>query len=98
MEAVAPRVDALRADLAGISIADDAATLRIKSRDVYWFSPILKPLLDGRQADLVVLPNDKGEVIRVAGACARHRVPLTVRGGGTGNYGPGRTHGGRRRA
>jgi FAD/FMN-containing dehydrogenase len=26
-------------------------------------------------------------VQRVAGACARHRVPLTVRGGGTGNYG-----------
>ena len=26
-------------------------------------------------------------MIRVAAACARHRVPLTVRGGGTGNYG-----------
>ncbi len=25
--------------------------------------------------------------MRVAAACARHRVPLTVRGGGTGNYG-----------
>src|SRR5262249_50275958 len=25
--------------------------------------------------------------IRVAAACARHRIPLTVRGGATGNYG-----------
>jgi FAD/FMN-containing dehydrogenase len=81
------RLEALRADLAGISVADDAATLRMKSRDFFWFSPILKPLLDDKRADLVALPRDRAEVIRVAAACARHRVPLTVRGGGTGNYG-----------
>ena len=26
-------------------------------------------------------------MVRVAALCARHRVPLTVRAGGTGNYG-----------
>ena len=88
MDAVtAPRLAALKADLAGIAIADDAATLKLKSRDFFWFSPILKPLLDGKRADLVVAPRSKDEVIRIASACARHRVPVTVRGGGTGNYG-----------
>jgi FAD/FMN-containing dehydrogenase len=88
MEAVtATRLEALRADLAGIALADDAATLKLKSRDFFWFSPILKPLLDDKRAELVVLPRTKDEVIRVAAACARHRVALTVRGGGTGNYG-----------
>src|SRR5205085_2922180 len=83
----AGRLDAFRADISGIPVADDAATLKLKSRDFFWFSPILKPLLDDKRAELVVLPRTKDEVTRVAAACARHRVPLTVRGGGTGNYG-----------
>jgi FAD/FMN-containing dehydrogenase len=83
----ADRLDALRAELDGIAIADDAATLKLKSRDFFWFSPILKLLLDDKRAELIVMPRTKDEVIRVAAACARHRVPLTVRGGGTGNYG-----------
>ena len=88
MEALTPgRLDGLRADLAGIALADDAATLKLKSRDFFWFSPILKPMLDGKRADLVVMPRSQDEVMRIAAACARHRVRLTVRGGGTGNYG-----------
>ncbi len=83
----ATRLDALRAELAGLAVADDAATVKLKSRDFFWFSPILKPLLDDKRADIVVSPRTKDDVIRVAAACARHRVPLTVRGGGTGNYG-----------
>jgi FAD/FMN-containing dehydrogenase len=78
---------ALRGDLVGIAAADDVATVKMKSRDFFWFSPILKPLLDDKRAELVVLPRSKEDVIRVAAACARHRVALTVRGGGTGNYG-----------
>ena len=81
------RLAALRRELAGIATADDPATLKLKSRDFFWFSPILKPLLDDKRADLVAAPRDKDEVLRVAAACAKHRVPLTVRGGGTGNYG-----------
>lgn len=82
-----PALDALRADLAGIALVDDPGTLRQKSRDFFWFSPILKPQLEDKRADLVVMPRTRDEVIRIAAACARHRVPLTVRGGGTGNYG-----------
>jgi len=82
-----PALAALRADLAGLTIYDDAPSLRMHSRDFFWFSPVLKPDLEGKQAELIILPRDKEDVRRVASACARHRVPLTVRGGGTGNYG-----------
>lgn len=78
---------ALKAELADLLIYDDAASLRIYSRDFFWFSPILKPDLEGKLADLVVTPTSKDELRRVASACARHAVPLTLRGGGTGNYG-----------
>ena len=64
-----------------------AAELQRLSRDYFDYSPVLVPLLEGRQADLVVRAGSLEQVVRVAGACARHRVPLTVRGSGTGNYG-----------
>ncbi len=84
---VCGNLTALKADLAGIALADDAATLKLKSRDFFWFSPILKPLLEDKRAELVAMPRTRDEVVRIAAACARYRVPLTVRGGGTGNYG-----------
>ena len=44
-------------------------------------------MLKDKVADVVVTPRDEAEVVRVAAACAKHRIPLTVRGGATGNYG-----------
>lgn len=82
-----PALVQLRAELDGLTIHDDAPSLRMHSRDFFWFSPVLKPDLEGKHGELVILPRDRDEVARVASACARHRIPLTVRGGGTGNYG-----------
>jgi FAD/FMN-containing dehydrogenase len=48
---------------------------------------VLKRQLEHVTADLVVEPEDEAEVIRALAACHRHRVPVTVRGGGSGNYG-----------
>jgi FAD/FMN-containing dehydrogenase len=84
---MAARIEALARDLRGLAVATDRATRDAKSRDFYWYSPILAAQLDGRVADLVVTPRDEAEVMRVAAACAKHRVPLTCRGAGTGNYG-----------
>ncbi|MFM7634122.1 MAG: FAD-binding oxidoreductase [Cyanobacteriota bacterium] len=64
-----------------------ALELQRLSRDYFDYSPVLVPLLEGRQADLVVKAGSLEQVVLVAGACARQRVPLTVRGAGTGNYG-----------
>jgi FAD/FMN-containing dehydrogenase len=78
---------ALKHDLAGVEMNDDPAYVAAKSKDYYWYSPILGAALDGKAGDLVVRPADEAETKRVAAACARARAPLTVRGGGTGNYG-----------
>ena len=77
----------LVADLGDIPVVTDAKIVRRRSRDFFWYSPVLNEQLEGKSADLMVVPRDEADVIRVAAACARHRVPLTVRAGGTGNYG-----------
>lgn len=79
--------DGLIADLSDIPNASDDATLRVKSADFSWFSPIMAKALAGCLADVVLSPRDEEEVVRIAAACARHRVPLVARGGGTGNFG-----------
>lgn len=80
-------LDRLIADLGDIPVVAEQKVVRRRSRDFFWYSPILNAQLDGKSADLIVLPRDEDDLIRVAAACARHRVPMTVRGGGTGNYG-----------
>lgn len=61
--------------------------MRKRSRDFFWYSPVLNGQLGGLSADILAEASTEAEVVAVASACARHRVPLTVRGGGTGNYG-----------
>jgi FAD/FMN-containing dehydrogenase len=80
-------IDALLADIDGIETTTDVIDRRRRSRDFFWYSPILNEMLKDKLADVVVTPRDESEVVRVAAACARHRIPLTVRGGATGNYG-----------
>ena len=57
------------------------------SQDFSWFSPVLKGVLEGKVADAAVRPRDEAELREVVAACARQNVPITLRGGGTGNYG-----------
>lgn len=78
---------AFRADLAGLQVDDQAVACERAAADYHWYSPVLAERLKGRRPDLVVRPHNLYDVLRLAGACARHRVPITVRGGGTGNYG-----------
>ena len=82
-----PDYDALKKDLAGLTIEDNPALVRQKSRDFYWYSPVLKEELDKVVGDLVVTPKNEEEVIRVLKTAFAHGVPVTARGGGTGNYG-----------
>ncbi|MDQ6437893.1 FAD-binding oxidoreductase [Mesorhizobium sp. LHD-90] len=80
-------LEALKKDLEGLKIEDNPAIVQQKSRDFYWYSPVLKRQLEKVTGDLVVSPKDEAEVIRVLAACHRHQVPVTPRGTGTGNYG-----------
>ena len=80
-------IDRLKTLLDGIRIEDNPAIVKQKSRDFFWYSPILKRELDHVTGDLVVSPKDEAEVIRVLAACYELGVPVTPRGSGTGNYG-----------
>jgi FAD/FMN-containing dehydrogenase len=77
----------VRHALSGLALDDSPAALVRGAADYHWYSPILAQQLAGKRPDLVVRPNSVDEVLQLAEVCARHRVPLTVRGGGTGNYG-----------
>lgn len=57
------------------------------SQDYYTFSPVLQAQLADKRGDIVIRPKSEAEVLRVARLCAAERIPLTVRGAGTGNYG-----------
>jgi len=57
------------------------------SQDFSWFSPVLKRQLEGKRGDIAVRPKSEEELRAVVAACARHRVPIHLRGAGTGNYG-----------
>jgi hypothetical protein len=70
-----------------LDIDDNPATLKQKSRDFFWYSPVLKAEMDHLIGDFVVSPRSEAEVIEVLKACYAHDVPVTTRGAGTGNYG-----------
>lgn len=84
-------VQALAAELRqgdpGLPLIQEPGELERLSRDFYDYSPVLTAQLGGHRAQLAVFASSVEQVQLVAGACARHRVPLTLRGAGTGNYG-----------
>jgi FAD/FMN-containing dehydrogenase len=82
-----PNIAAAKAALAHLDIEQNEAAIKAKSRDFFWYSPVLKPRLDHVIADFVVSPRNEAEVIEVLRVCYAHDVPVTTRGAGTGNYG-----------
>ena len=65
----------------------DPRSLSTFSKDAFYYSPVLRELLDGKLADAVAAPQSVTELQElVRYACARS-IPLTMRGSGTGNYG-----------
>lgn len=80
-------ISALKAALGDIRTEDNPAIVKQKSRDFFWYSPVLKRELDAVTGDLIVTPKSEAEVIQVLRACYAQGVPVTPRGSGTGNYG-----------
>ncbi|MEM8795328.1 MAG: FAD-binding oxidoreductase [Pseudomonadota bacterium] len=80
-------IAALKKALGPIKTEDNAAIVKQKSRDFYWYSPVLKRQLDDVTADLIVSPTSEAEVIETLKICHSMGVPVTPRGTGTGNYG-----------
>jgi FAD/FMN-containing dehydrogenase len=81
------RISGLIADLGDVPVVTEQGVVRRKSRDFFWYSPVLNKSLHGKAADVLVVPRNEADVIKVAGAAAKRRIPVTVRGAATGNYG-----------
>jgi FAD/FMN-containing dehydrogenase len=80
-------IERLKRALRGLKVEDNPAIVKQKSRDFFWYSPVLKRQLDHVTADLVVTPKDEAEIVHVLTCCYESGVPVTPRGSGTGNYG-----------
>ncbi|MEM1313329.1 MAG: FAD-binding oxidoreductase [Pseudomonadota bacterium] len=81
------KIAAFRSRIGSIRVEDNPKAVLAKSRDFYWYSPVLKRKLDHITADLVVSPTHEEEVLRVLAAAYALEIPVTPRGAGTGNYG-----------
>lgn len=71
----------------GIEVDTNPSSVKAKSRDFFWYSPVLKDRLDHVIADFVATPKSEAEVIEILRVCHSEDVPVTTRGTGTGNYG-----------
>ena len=80
-------IAAFRGLIGPIKWEDNPILVKQKSRDFYWYSPVLKRELEAVTADIVVSPTSEAEVATVLAAAHKLEIPVTPRGAGTGNYG-----------
>ncbi len=76
-----------KSEIEGIRYEASIEFVTSRSKDYFWYSPILQEELEDKIGDLVVIPSNEDEVKIIASAVAKYKIPLTLRGGGTGNYG-----------
>lgn len=78
------------AALGDLPAITDPAHVKRRSRDMTaQFSPVMKQDALEHVAEVLVRPRDKADVLRIAAAAARTRMPLMMRGAGTCNFGQG---------
>jgi FAD/FMN-containing dehydrogenase len=86
----APDIDGFLNAIGEVPVISDRLTVRRKSRDMTAaFSPLMRQEMKDKFADMVVRPRSKDDVLRIAAAAARNRMPLVARGAGTANFGQG---------
>ena len=71
------------------NITLEQAALVSGSKDAYHFSPVLLEDLEGKIAEVIVRPESQAQLKAVISLAVNSGIPITPRGGGTGNYGQG---------
>ncbi len=69
------------------NVVTSGRNLETLSQDFYWYSPVLRDRIGDRFASAAVKVSNLDDLIQVVAKAAKARVPMTVRGGATGNYG-----------
>ncbi len=80
-------LDQLRELLGPAAVVVAGETLEALSKDFYWYSPVLRRLLEDKRAEVVARPSTLDQLRQVVAACYTAGVPVVPRGAGTGNYG-----------
>jgi FAD/FMN-containing dehydrogenase len=87
VNAPAHPIEQLYAALPDLDWVTDEGRIARLSQDFSWFSPVLKRQLEGKRAEAAARPRNEDEIRRLVSVCAKLRIPITLRGTGTGNYG-----------
>lgn len=87
MNAPVSPIEQLQLGLPELDWITDPNRIQRLSQDFSWFSPVLTRQLEGKVAEAVVRPRTEAQIRQLVSACVRLKLPLTVRGSGTGNYG-----------
>ncbi|GAE27864.1 FAD/FMN-containing dehydrogenase [Halalkalibacter wakoensis JCM 9140] len=80
-------LEKLRSTVEVEDVIVEKETISKLSKDYYWYSPVLDAELRDKEADYVVIPDTHEKVKNVLQLAVEEKVPVTLRGAGTGNYG-----------
>ncbi len=78
---------AIDTELQPVETISEAVLVKKRSRDFFWYSPILNAELKRCFGDLVARPKTPEDLAQCLHVAAKHSLPIVLRGGGTGNYG-----------